>query len=99
MAQEKMELDLELPPGSAAAPGDGGGLRRSNSAPLIHGLRKDQKLARQSKDLLLKLRSKMEIHSQWEQGHVAWEEYRDTVRMSGDGIRKAKAQMEKCERG
>ncbi|XP_063280817.1 PABIR family member 2-like isoform X5 [Prinia subflava] len=38
MAQEKMELDLELPPGSAAAPGDGSGLRRSNSAPLIHGL-------------------------------------------------------------
>ncbi|NXX93190.1 F122A protein, partial [Centropus bengalensis] len=38
MAQEKMELDLELPAGSAAAPGDGGGLRRSNSAPLIHGL-------------------------------------------------------------
>ncbi|XP_071425185.1 PABIR family member 2 isoform X2 [Pithys albifrons albifrons] len=38
MAQEKMELDLELPPGSAAGPGDGGGLRRSNSAPLIHGL-------------------------------------------------------------
>ncbi|KAM6353856.1 PABIR family member 2 isoform 2-T3 [Alca torda] len=38
MSQEKMELDLELPAGSAAAPGDGGGLRRSNSAPLIHGL-------------------------------------------------------------
>ncbi|TRZ07932.1 hypothetical protein HGM15179_019179 [Zosterops borbonicus] len=38
MAQEKMELDLELPPGSAAGPGEGGGLRRSNSAPLIHGL-------------------------------------------------------------
>uniref|UniRef100_A0A4X2JWQ4 Family with sequence similarity 122C n=1 Tax=Vombatus ursinus TaxID=29139 RepID=A0A4X2JWQ4_VOMUR len=33
MAQEKMELDLELPQGT-----DGGGLRRSNSAPLIHGL-------------------------------------------------------------
>lgn len=32
----------------------------------------DQKLAWQSKDLLLKLRGKMEIHSQWEQGHVAW---------------------------
>ncbi|XP_068930217.1 P2R1A-PPP2R2A-interacting phosphatase regulator 1-like isoform X3 [Petaurus breviceps papuanus] len=31
MAQEKMELDLEVPT-------DGGGLRRSNSAPLIHGL-------------------------------------------------------------
>ncbi|RMC19721.1 hypothetical protein DUI87_03285 [Hirundo rustica rustica] len=39
MAQEKMELDLELPPGSATAPGDGSRLRRSNSAPLIHGLR------------------------------------------------------------
>ncbi|KAJ6653786.1 hypothetical protein lerEdw1_008716 [Lerista edwardsae] len=43
MAQaEKMELDLELLPASApaAAAGgsDGGGLRRSNSAPLIHGL-------------------------------------------------------------
>ncbi|XP_074863547.1 P2R1A-PPP2R2A-interacting phosphatase regulator 1-like isoform X5 [Carettochelys insculpta] len=38
MAQEKMELDLELPVGSAAAPSDGGSLRRSNSAPLIHGL-------------------------------------------------------------
>lgn len=39
-----MELDLELPPGAAASPaeagggGGGGGLRRSNSAPLIHGL-------------------------------------------------------------
>ncbi|XP_038604010.1 protein FAM122A-like [Tachyglossus aculeatus] len=38
MAQEKMELDLEGPSGPAAAPADGGGLRRSNSAPLIHGL-------------------------------------------------------------
>uniref|UniRef100_A0A8D0G378 PABIR family member 2 n=1 Tax=Sphenodon punctatus TaxID=8508 RepID=A0A8D0G378_SPHPU len=43
MAQEKMELDLELPPGpggSGAVDGSssGGGLRRSNSAPLIHGL-------------------------------------------------------------
>ncbi|XP_068930214.1 PABIR family member 2-like isoform X4 [Petaurus breviceps papuanus] len=36
MAQEKMELDLELP--TAATPPDGGNLRRSNSAPLIHGL-------------------------------------------------------------
>ncbi|XP_060126037.1 PABIR family member 2-like isoform X1 [Zootoca vivipara] len=35
MAQaEKMELDLELPPAGS----EGGGLRRSNSAPLIHGL-------------------------------------------------------------
>ncbi|XP_072837549.2 PABIR family member 2 isoform X1 [Pogona vitticeps] len=37
MAQaEKMELDLEMPP--AGGGGGGGGLRRSNSAPLIHGL-------------------------------------------------------------
>nr|XP_034958531.1 protein FAM122A-like [Zootoca vivipara] len=35
MAQaEKMELDLELP----LTGSEGGGLRRSNSAPLIHGL-------------------------------------------------------------
>ncbi|XP_023620348.1 protein FAM122A [Myotis lucifugus] len=44
MAQEKMELDLELPPGTGGSPAEGGGsggggaLRRSNSAPLIHGL-------------------------------------------------------------
>ncbi|CAH6971138.1 PPP2R1A-PPP2R2A-interacting phosphatase regulator 1 [Peromyscus maniculatus bairdii] len=43
MAQEKMELDLELPAGTGASPAEGGGpggggLRRSNSAPLIHGL-------------------------------------------------------------
>ncbi|XP_008121038.1 PABIR family member 2 isoform X2 [Anolis carolinensis] len=41
MAQaEKMELDLELlpPAGSNSGGVDGGGLRRSNSAPLIHGL-------------------------------------------------------------
>ncbi|XP_055962873.1 PPP2R1A-PPP2R2A-interacting phosphatase regulator 1 [Sorex fumeus] len=62
MAQEKMELDLELPPGAGAGADAGGGpaegscggggggggggppggggstLRRSNSAPLIHGL-------------------------------------------------------------
>ncbi|XP_040835123.1 PPP2R1A-PPP2R2A-interacting phosphatase regulator 1 isoform X2 [Ochotona curzoniae] len=37
MAQEKMELDLELPAGAAEG-GGGGALRRSNSAPLIHGL-------------------------------------------------------------
>ncbi|XP_067903160.1 protein FAM122B isoform X2 [Heterodontus francisci] len=34
MAQEKMELELPVP----LAPSDGGGLRRSNSAPMINGL-------------------------------------------------------------
>ncbi|XP_006902797.1 PREDICTED: protein FAM122A-like [Elephantulus edwardii] len=39
MAHEKMELDLELPPGAGAGPAEGGGaLRRSSSAPLIHSL-------------------------------------------------------------
>ncbi|XP_075415971.1 PPP2R1A-PPP2R2A-interacting phosphatase regulator 1 [Tenrec ecaudatus] len=38
MAQEKMELDLELPAGAGGSPAEGGGLRRSSSAPLIHGL-------------------------------------------------------------
>ena len=41
-----------------------------------------------------KLRCKKEMHRQWKQGHVAWEEYRDAVQMCRDGIRKAKAQME-----
>ena len=42
-----------------------------------------------SKDLLVKLRSKKEMHRQWKQGHVAWEEYRDAAQMCRGGIRKA----------
>lgn len=42
--------------------------------------------------LLLKARSK-DMHSQWKQGHVAWEDCTDTVRICADGIRKAKVQM------
>ncbi|PKU31931.1 hypothetical protein llap_17764 [Limosa lapponica baueri] len=47
-----------------------------------------------SKNLLVKLKCKKEMHRQWNQGHVSWEEYRDTARMCRDGIRKAKAQLE-----
>ena len=47
-----------------------------------------------SKNLLVRLRYKKEMHSQWTQGHVAWEEYRDADWMCRDGIRKAKTQME-----
>ncbi|KAK4806903.1 LOW QUALITY PROTEIN: hypothetical protein QYF61_012624 [Mycteria americana] len=47
-----------------------------------------------SKDLLVKLKCKKEMHRQWKQGHVSWEEYRDSAWMCRDGIRKAKAQLE-----
>ncbi|KAK4810519.1 LOW QUALITY PROTEIN: hypothetical protein QYF61_004482, partial [Mycteria americana] len=47
-----------------------------------------------SKDLLLKVQRKKEMHRQWNQGCVSWEEYRDTAWMCRDGIRKAKAQLE-----
>ncbi|KAK4806756.1 hypothetical protein QYF61_005552 [Mycteria americana] len=47
-----------------------------------------------SKNLLVKLKCMKEMHWQWNQGHVSWEEYRDTAREYRDGIRKAKAQLE-----
>ncbi|KAJ7401326.1 hypothetical protein BTVI_97118 [Pitangus sulphuratus] len=47
-----------------------------------------------SKDLLLRLRSEKEMHSQWEQGQVTWGEYRSMVQMCRDGIEKVKALME-----
>lgn len=34
------------------------------------------------------------MQKRWKQGHVAWEEYSDAVRMCRDGIRKAKAWLE-----
>lgn len=52
------------------------------------------KLAWLSKDLLLNLRSKGEMRNQWKQGYVNWEEYRDMVQMSKDGIRKPKENLE-----
>ena len=42
------------------------------------------------KDLQVKLRDKKEMYRQWKQGWVAWEEYRDTVQMCRNAIRKAK---------
>ena len=47
-----------------------------------------------SKDLLVKLKHKREMHRQWKQGHSSWEEYRDTAQECRGGIRKAKAQLE-----
>lgn len=53
-----------------------------------------RKLESLCKDPLVKLREKKGMHRQWKQGHVAWEEYRDAIRMCRDGIRKAKAWLE-----
>jgi len=49
---------------------------------------------RLSKDLLVKLKHKKEMHRQWNQGHVSWEEYRYVASMCRDGIGKARAQVE-----
>ena len=46
------------------------------------------------KDLQLKLREKREMYRKRKQGCVAWEEYRDAVRICRDRVRKAKGQME-----
>ena len=54
-----------------------------------------RKLARMSKDLLVKLREKREKYRQWKEACVAWEEYRDSVQTCRDGIRKAKEQTER----
>ncbi|GAB0178027.1 hypothetical protein GRJ2_000268000 [Grus japonensis] len=47
-----------------------------------------------SKDLLIKLKCKKEMHRLWNQECVFWEEYRDVAQMCRDGLRKAKAQLE-----
>ncbi|KAK4820966.1 hypothetical protein QYF61_009211 [Mycteria americana] len=47
-----------------------------------------------SQDMLVRLKSKRELHRQWKQGQVTWEEYRDAACLGRDGVRKAKAQLE-----
>ncbi|KFQ63779.1 hypothetical protein N334_06073, partial [Pelecanus crispus] len=47
-----------------------------------------------SRDMLVKLKSKRELHRQWKQGQVSWEEYREAAQFCGDGVGKAKAQLE-----
>ncbi|KFQ70162.1 hypothetical protein N335_13707, partial [Phaethon lepturus] len=47
-----------------------------------------------SRDLLVKLKGKKEMHRPWKQGQVSWEEYRDTVRLCRDEVRKAKTWLE-----
>jgi len=47
-----------------------------------------------SQDFLVKLKDKKEMHRQWKQAQVSWEEYRDAARFCKDDVRKAKAQLE-----
>jgi len=47
-----------------------------------------------SQDLLIKLKGKRELHRQWKQGQVSWEEYRDAARLCRDEVRRPKAQLE-----
>ena len=53
-----------------------------------------RRLACLNKDLLVILKCKKEMHRQWNQGRVSWEEYREAAQMCRDEIRKAKAQLE-----
>ncbi|KFP65777.1 hypothetical protein N322_00654, partial [Cariama cristata] len=53
-----------------------------------------KRLAWLSRDLLAKLKAKKEMHRQWRQGQVSWEEYREAARLCRDGVRKAKARLE-----
>lgn len=53
-----------------------------------------ERLARLSQDLLVKLKSKMETHREWEQEQVSQEEYRDLAQLCREIVRKAKTQLE-----
>ncbi|KFZ67676.1 hypothetical protein N338_01599, partial [Podiceps cristatus] len=56
--------------------------------------KEDKKPAWLSQDLLVKSKGKKEIHGQWKQGRVSWEEYRDIAQLCRDEVRKAKMQLE-----
>jgi len=47
-----------------------------------------------SRDLLVKLKGKKEIHRHWKQGRVFWEEHRDAAQLCRVGVRKTKAWIE-----
>ncbi|KFQ02734.1 hypothetical protein N329_11861, partial [Haliaeetus albicilla] len=56
--------------------------------------KQDKRPAWLSQDLLVKLKGKKEMHRQWRQGQVSWEEYKDDAQLCRDGVRKTKAWME-----
>jgi len=43
---------------------------------------------------MVKLKGKRELHRQWKQGQVSWEEYRDAAWLCRDEVRRAKAWLE-----
>jgi len=47
-----------------------------------------------SRDLLVKLKGTKEMHRQWKQGQITREDYRDTVQLRREEVRKAKVQLE-----
>ncbi|KFO74885.1 hypothetical protein N303_15516, partial [Cuculus canorus] len=47
-----------------------------------------------SRDPLVKLKNKRELHRQCKQGEGTWAEYRDAAQLCKDGVRKAKGQLE-----
>ncbi|KAK4830768.1 hypothetical protein QYF61_013257 [Mycteria americana] len=53
-----------------------------------------KRLAWLSQDLLVKLKGKKEMHRQWKQGQVSWEEYRGDAWLCRGGVRKAKVWLE-----
>jgi len=50
--------------------------------------------AQLSRDQLVTLKGKKELHRHWKQGHVCWEEYRDAAQLCRDEVRRAKGQLE-----
>ncbi|PKU42375.1 hypothetical protein llap_7322 [Limosa lapponica baueri] len=52
-----------------------------------------------SRNLLVKLNGKNEMHRQWKQGQVSWEEYREAAQLCRDWVRKAKAQLDQNLKG
>jgi len=53
-----------------------------------------KRLAWLSRDQLVKLQGKKELHRKWKQGQVSCEEYRDAAPLCRDGVRRAKEQLE-----
>ncbi|KFO79625.1 hypothetical protein N303_03515, partial [Cuculus canorus] len=56
--------------------------------------REGKRLVWLSRELLVKLKKKKELHRQCKQGQGTWGVYRDTARLCRDEVRKAKAQLE-----
>jgi len=56
--------------------------------------KEEKRLAWLSQDLLVKLKGNRELHREWKQGQVSWEEYRDVTRFCRDEFRRPKVQLD-----